>query len=83
MADTSSVPDNVTVIDGVRVRKDDEKQFRAQHKAVLSPTSSKVINSPESTTSDEAEAQVEGSGRKAPARKAAAKSVESGDGADA
>lgn len=40
MAQSSNVPENMTVVDGVRVRKEDERGFRTRHKAVLAPSSS-------------------------------------------
>lgn len=46
MAESSNVPDHMTVVDGVRVRKDDEKRFRAAHKAVLAPQSSATVPEP-------------------------------------
>lgn len=46
MAESSNVPDHMTVVDGVRVRKDDEKRFRASHKAVLAPESSVSLPEP-------------------------------------
>lgn len=45
MAD-ANVPENMTVVNGVRVRKEEEKEFRTRHKAVLAPQGGAVSAAP-------------------------------------
>ena len=68
MAEVSNLPGHMTVVNGVRVHRDDEAQFRARHKAVLAPAAA-------------VEGAVEASARKAAAKRPAAKSAIRSDGA--
>lgn len=42
MAEPRNIPKNMTVVGGVRVRKEDEDTFRTRHKAVLAPRGGQV-----------------------------------------
>lgn len=64
MANADSTPsgtpdDHMTSVDGIRVRKDEEKAFRARHKAVLAPEGGAVSTRTTKAKSARGKAQAE------------------------